>query len=394
MPNLPAARVGDEIAHSNAGLGMGLGIGLGLLAGVVLVGATIATGGAALAVVAAVGGAAAMTSAGGLGGMYIGEADMGPPCGDFVTGSANVFVNSLPATFTFGSTAACQKDNGPQQLATGAATVTINFGLAGRENEKLACSAKSIPKTSPNVFIGGESAQDPRVELTPEVPQWAVTGLMILGVAGAIMTLPFSVAAVGIGGTLAITAGGVVGSAVLGYGGRLLGNALGLSEAGTRGLEVGGGIVGGALGGRGGMAGMRSFRRNTAHNFYARQGMPPKDIPDHLKGIDFNKPVSVQTIPKNTPVTQYQVPGGRQGNYYAPPGTPASQLGINPQGVSRTTGNVVNKPPTTYRTTRDVSVLKSTAASVDDTWSVPGRPYRAEGGATQFFTMDRGALAP
>lgn len=262
MPNLPAARVGDEIAHSNAGLGMGLGIGLGLLAGVVLVGATIATGGAALAVVAAVGGAAAMTSAGGLGGMYVGEADMGPPCGDFVTGSPNVFVNSLPATFTFGSIAACDKDSGPQALATGAATVTINYGLAGREDEKIACSAKSVPNTSPNVFIGGESAQDPRVEITPEVPQWAVTGLTVLGIAGGLLALPFAIATVGVAATVGGSILGFAGGALGTHGGRALGEALGLSEAGIRALELGGGLLGGMLGGAAGTRGTQAFNRN------------------------------------------------------------------------------------------------------------------------------------
>lgn len=259
MPDLPAARVGDEIAHSHAALGTGLGFGLGLLAGVVLVGATIATGGAALAIAGAVGGALVMSSAGGFSGGYIGEAVMGPPCGNFVTGSPNVFINSLPATFTLGSIAACQKDSGPQPLATGAATVTINFGLAGRQDEKIACSAKSIAKTSPNVFIGGPSAQDPNVELTPEVPQWATTALTILGIAGAAIALPVSIMTLGTAVTVGGGILGAAGGALLTYGGRQLGEALGLPEAGIRALEVAGGMIGGALGGAAGMRGGKRF---------------------------------------------------------------------------------------------------------------------------------------
>lgn len=249
MSSLPAARVGDDIAHSHAGLGMALGIGIGILAGAVLVGATIATGGAALAVVAAVGGAAAMTSAGGLGGEYIGEASMGSPCGAFVTGSPNVFVNDLPATFTFRSFASCSKDSGPQALATGAASVMINDGLAGRRDEKVACSAKSVPKVSPNVFIGGPSASDPRVQITPEVPRWAVTGLEILGVAGALLALPYSIVALGVAGTIGSGLAGAAGSLALGMAARPIGEAMGLSETTIRAMEVGGGLIGGALAG-------------------------------------------------------------------------------------------------------------------------------------------------
>ena len=91
----PAARVGDEIAHSNAGTGMLLGVLAGAAVGAVLVAATVATGG--LALVAAAGAAAGMVSAGGLGGMYIGEASMGPPCGRFTDGSPNVFINGKAA---------------------------------------------------------------------------------------------------------------------------------------------------------------------------------------------------------------------------------------------------------------------------------------------------------
>jgi hypothetical protein len=261
MTMMPAARVGDDIAHSNAGTGMLLGILAGAAVGAVLVAATVATGG--LALVAAAGAAAGMVSAGGLGGMYIGEASMGPPCGKFVTGSPNVFVNGRPATFTAGSFAACSKESGaPLPLATGSSSVFINFGMAGRQTEKIGCSAQSVPLVSPNVFIGGESAQDPRVAIQPEVPAWAVTTLQVLGIAGAIAALPFAVATVGVAAT--------IGGAVLGYagaiggaaGGRALGEALGMSEAGIRSLEVAGGFLGGMVGGAAGTKGTQAFNRN------------------------------------------------------------------------------------------------------------------------------------
>lgn len=249
----PAARVGDNIAHSNAGTGMLLGVLAGAAVGAVLVAATVATGG--LALVAAAGAAAGMVSAGGLGGMYIGEASMGPACGRFTDGSPNVFINGKAALFTAGSFASCDNDSGRIPLATGSSSVFINTGMAGREGEKVGCSAVSVAKVSPNVFIGGDSAQDPRVEIQPEVPAWAVTGLQILGVAGAIAALPFAFATVGVAATIGGAVLGGIGAYGGAKGGRALGEALGLSEAGKRALETAGGFLGGMVGGAAGVRG-------------------------------------------------------------------------------------------------------------------------------------------
>ena len=303
---MAAARVGDDIAHSHAGLGMGLGLLAGVVAGAVIVGATIATGGAALAVVAAVGGAAGLASFGGLQGMHIGEASMGASCGRFVTGSPNVFINGRPATFTFGAMASCSKDSGPIPLATGAATVAINFGLAGREGEKLGCSAVSIKRTSPNVFIGGPSANDPRVAIQPEVPGWAVTGLQVLGIAGLIATLPFSIAAVGVAATLGGLAGGFLGAGLGARGGRALGEALGLSEAQIRGLEAAGGFFGGLAGGLAGGKGAGALgdrylpEAKTPFGQMLRSGNPrvPEGVP--LSQSEFDR--IRMTPPKMRPV--------------------------------------------------------------------------------------------
>lgn len=260
MTMMPAARVGDDIAHSNAGTGMLLGVLAGAAVGAVLVAATVATGG--LALVAAAGMAAGAVSAGGLGGMYIGEASMGPVCGKFVTGSPDVFINGKAALFTFGSFASCDKDSGPIPLATGSSTVRINSRLAGREGEKAGCSAVSVAKVSPNVFIGGESAQDPDVAIQPEVPAWAVTGLQILGIAGAIAALPFAIATVGVAATIGGAVVGAIGAFGGAKAGRALGEALGLSEAGTRALETAGGFLGGMVGGAAGTRGTQWFNKN------------------------------------------------------------------------------------------------------------------------------------
>lgn len=285
MSTKPAARVGDDIAHTRAATGMLLGMLAGAAVGAVLVAATVATGG--LALVAAAGAAAGAVSAGGLGGMYIGEAMTGPACGRFVTGSPDVFVNGRPATFTAGSFAQCDKDGTPIPLATGASTVFINSGMAGREGEKLGCSAISIARTSPNVFVGGPSAQDPAVAIQPEVPAWAVTGLQVLGVAGAIAALPYAIATVGVGATVGGGLLGLAGGAGGAVGGRALGEAMGLSEAGTRSLEMAGGFLGGMVGGGlGAKGGAMAQNRLTAARAAAAANRVPPGVPIRQQKFD------------------------------------------------------------------------------------------------------------
>jgi len=139
-------------------------------------------------------------------------------------------------------------------------------------------------------------------------------------------------------------------------------------------------------------------RYDQAWNFYKEQGMAEYRISNHLKGIDFAKPLEVVTISKGTVMQQYQVKGGPQGDYYADSGTTADSLGINPDGEVRSKDGkpleVVQKDANLYVANKDVQVLKSTSAEIDDTWSVTGKPYHAGGGGTQFFTTNRGAFTP
>ena len=259
----PAARLGDPIAHSNAMGGLLTGLAVGLAVGV-LVGATIATGGGALVVMAGVGAGMGLTSFGALAGKYIGEGSMGSPCGNFVTGSPNVMINHRPATMTLVATAACADHSGTPPLATGAATVFINGKPAGRLGERVGCSALAVGPASPDVMIGGPSAADPAVVVTPEVPAWAVTALQVMGVAGAVMALPYAIATVGVAATIGGGAGGYLGAAGLGAAGHALGKAMGLSETGVRSLEVGGQFLGGLVGGGLGAKGVRAAQSGMA----------------------------------------------------------------------------------------------------------------------------------
>lgn len=119
----------------------------------------------------------------------------------------------------------------------------------------------------------------------------------------------------------------------------------------------------------------------TAYNFYRNSGYDADGTIDHLRGIDFNSPVNVVTIPKGTEVIQYQIPGGPQGSYYAPVGTPGNELGFYTSG----------RTPTNYVSNNDVQVLQSTASTTLDDWSMKAYGWKIEapGGGMQYFTRDK-----
>lgn len=118
---------------------------------------------------------------------------------------------------------------------------------------------------------------------------------------------------------------------------------------------------------------MIAARQTVAREFYRRAGWTEGRIAEHLKGIDFTKSVDVVTLPKGTTLVQYNFPGGRTGNYFALPGTPANQLGIYTNG----------RVESVFLTTQPLNALRSTTANAVDTWSVPGTAINASGGATQ-----------
>ncbi len=70
---------------------------------------------------------------------------------------------------------------------------------------------------------------------------------------------------------------------------------------------------------------------------------------------------------------------GRIGNYFAPVGTPANHLGINPAG----------RVPITFAPVKETEVLKSKAKEIVDTWTDPNKPYPAKGGGTQYFVPNK-----
>lgn len=260
---LAAAHIGHEIEHSSAFMGFLIGAAVGLVVGVAIVAATVATGGVALAVVAAVGGAVAATGGGALAGKYIGEAITNPN-GPISSGSANVFYgpSRIPAARAIIDTVACQ-DHGLKFLATGSDSVFINVYPAVRNDDKSECDG-TVKSDLDHIFIGAETLQ--YLEIESEVPEWMVNvafGMVIVGTAvalvagGAAAFMAGSWCALGTFGLQ--VAGGLIGGAILAPIGGMIGNALG-GELGQRIGETLGGMVGGALGARaGGLLGRRTL---------------------------------------------------------------------------------------------------------------------------------------
>ncbi|WP_232772605.1 polymorphic toxin type 46 domain-containing protein, partial [Psychromonas sp. Urea-02u-13] len=131
-------------------------------------------------------------------------------------------------------------------------------------------------------------------------------------------------------------------------------------------------------------------RKAVAFDFYKSQGFPEDDIPSHLTGIDFDKPVEVVTIEKGQHFYQFQSPGAPQGNYYADNAAiKPTELGISPLGTNRALNKVEPKTKGLYTAQGNTPALRSKAKSVDDFWSVKGESYPTEGGGTQYFTAEK-----
>jgi RHS repeat-associated protein len=122
-------------------------------------------------------------------------------------------------------------------------------------------------------------------------------------------------------------------------------------------------------------------RRSLAMQFYRDAGYSAEDAASHVAGIDFSKPVEGVVLPKGTQVVQFQIPGRPQGSYYAPPGTSAESIGVNPEG----------RVQNVFTTSRDVTVLRSTAADTTGNASLPAAA-RGSGGGTQYFSAEKAAF--
>ncbi|MGY4490543.1 polymorphic toxin type 46 domain-containing protein [Pseudomonas sp. TE3610] len=135
--------------------------------------------------------------------------------------------------------------------------------------------------------------------------------------------------------------------------------------------------------------------RQLAANFFKEQGYNAKQTASYMNGLDFNYPVEVQTFNSSKNLWQYQSPGAPQGNWYSlSPTVQPTQLGISPMGTNRALNTIEPKVLNSYQTADKVTVLRSTSAKVNDTWSVEGQSFPTEGGAQQLFSNQKNLFNP
>lgn len=412
MSECLAARVDDEIAHTASKGWMIAGLVGGAILGAA---AVVVTGGTALVAVSAV--AAGACAAGGLGEL-LGSMSWAPrhTTGTLKEGSPNVFINSRKAIRAHLSAGECDEHSGSlQRVAEDSIKVYINNFPASRTGDKLTCSAE-ISQGSRNVIIGGSKVQTD--EISPEIPEWVNWTMLAVG-AGAMAVLASP--AIALLSTLGAMGGGTVGSYA---GGMLFGEG---SDGQKWGMLIGS-VIGGGAGMKGGArfdawrAGKPvlepvkpniSARRaelnekfgrtgdlnrditargnkELARNWLESKGFTPQQIRDFDNGIDYTNRVSVETINRNKTLYQNQVPGGRQGNWYAlREDVKPTELGINPKGTIYGTDQVVDKVAKPYVSQQKVEMLRSTSLPALDTWSVKDVPYQTKGGAIQMLSSEK-----
>ncbi|MBT1532914.1 polymorphic toxin type 46 domain-containing protein [Enterobacter cloacae] len=412
MSECLAARVDDEIAHTASKGWMIAGLVGGAILGAA---AVVVTGGTALVAVSAV--AAGACAAGGLG-EVLGSMSWAPrhTTGTLKEGSPNVFINSRKAIRAHLSAGECDEHSGSlQRVAEGSIKVYINNFPASRTGDKLTCSAE-ISQGSRNVIIGGGKVQTD--EISPEIPEWVNWTMLAVG-AGAVAVLASP--AIALLSTLGAMCGGTIGSYA---GGMLFGEG---SDGQKWGMLIGS-VIGGGAGMKGGArfdawrAGKpvlepvkpivsarraelnKKFGRTgdlnrditargnkeQARNWLESKGFTPQQIRDFDNGIDYTNRVSVETINRNKTLYQNQVPGGRQGNWYAlREDVKPTELGINPKGTIYGTDQVVDKIAKPYVSQQKVEMLRSTSLPALDTWSVKDGPYQTKGGAIQMLSSEK-----
>ena len=134
---------------------------------------------------------------------------------------------------------------------------------------------------------------------------------------------------------------------------------------------------------------VRNERRSFARKFYEESGYKKTEIDSHLRGIDFKKPVTVESVPPPQKFYQYQsVRDGklRRGSYYTTDANAKpTDLGIHDNFVFRKNGREFEKFHIEINKVKPQRALKSTAYGTMDNWSVPGKSYMTKGGAVQYF---------
>jgi RHS repeat-associated protein len=116
-----------------------------------------------------------------------------------------------------------------------------------------------------------------------------------------------------------------------------------------------------------------SLRKGTAFDFYTqRAGATADEALDHMRGIDFLRPVEIVRIPEGTLLQQWVHPKGL-GRYFAPPGSTPLQ-----SGISSTRGRTLGF----FRAESPVEALRSFNPA---DWAYPAGFTPGAGGGLQYF---------
>lgn len=388
-----AARITDPIEHSHALAGIIAGVVVGAIVGV----AIVATGGAAVAVAAVVVAGCTGASFGGMIGELAGSL-WTSKAGEISSGAETVFIHNLKAARAVADTVDCHSG---EHIAQGSETVSIEKQPAARKGDKTTCDG-TISAGFPRVLVGTGRAT--YLPINSEVPLWLELGVMALGLVGGVGEIAMAAR----GAKLFMAArlgGGLVAGTLGGAGANWLGGKIfGEGSKGQKILAFTGGLAAGMLGSRAAGKGLTSYREGVARDFYMKEGLTydrelgamrpfkPSEVDSHLRGIDFRHPVRVIDNPPGE-LGQIQGPGGRQGQYYAADGTRPTNIGIGDLGTT-STGGVAPKQSVLYSVPEGKPALRTTAASIDDTWSVKGLSQPSEGGATQYYIPDANGITP
>ena len=198
-----AARLGDQVLHSQALPQAKSGWWHGLLKGALIGAAIVAV--SAVAVVVTVGtgglgapfaiGAAAVIIGSGLRYAQVGfhegaqaGALQGTRAGPIKTGSRNVAINGKAAALACLSLVSCTQHGDGQKVAQGSATVLINGHRMARVGDRGVCGFV-IGEGSPNVFAGAPPASCHGLTVGSEIPQSLTDAVDTAGKVGAVMEL-------------------------------------------------------------------------------------------------------------------------------------------------------------------------------------------------------------
>ncbi|GEM56364.1 hypothetical protein B0A58_00210 [Flavobacterium branchiophilum NBRC 15030 = ATCC 35035] len=133
-----------------------------------------------------------------------------------------------------------------------------------------------------------------------------------------------------------------------------------------------------------------TLRKQQAIEFYQKYNpdMDINDIKSHINGIDFTKPIEIVKTPQGTELHQYTKVNTKgdvlKGDYYTdnPENTP-SELGVSdkynvrdPDNGWKQTDEIKTVQQEKVAIPKDAEGLKSTSASIEDTWSLKTNQYQ------------------